>query len=198
MTIILNKEYWDFRWRFGDTGWDIGFPSPAIVEFVSQIENKNISILIPGCGNAYEAEKIFKLGFKNITLLDISSELTNKLNDKLIGFTDIKIVCSDYFDYNGEHDLVLEQTFFCALNPELREQYVRKTHQLLKNQGILAGLLFACEFDNPGPPFGGSIQEYENLFKPYFNIERLDFCEKSIEPRKGNEVFIQMRKVFTV
>ncbi|MBP6047706.1 MAG: hypothetical protein KA530_11585, partial [Ferruginibacter sp.] len=51
----LDREYWDAQWQNKTTGWDIGHASPAITEYMAQYKNKDAAILIPGCGNAYEA-----------------------------------------------------------------------------------------------------------------------------------------------
>ena len=52
----LDVAFWNNRWATGQTGWDIGYASPAITTYLQQYENKNAAILIPGCGNAHEAE----------------------------------------------------------------------------------------------------------------------------------------------
>jgi hypothetical protein len=52
----LDQEYWDTQYISNTTGWDLGEVSPPIKSYIDTIEDKNISILIPGCGNSYEAE----------------------------------------------------------------------------------------------------------------------------------------------
>jgi hypothetical protein len=47
-----------------------------------QVENKNVKILIPGCGNAHEAELLLEEGFKNITLLDIAPKACEIISKK--------------------------------------------------------------------------------------------------------------------
>ncbi len=51
----LDQEYWDFQYKANATGWDLGKVSPPIKEYIDTLEDKNISILIPGCGNSHEA-----------------------------------------------------------------------------------------------------------------------------------------------
>jgi len=48
-------------------------------------------------------------------------------------------------------------------------------------------------FEKEGPPFGGSKNEYEQLFNPLFNIMMIP-CTKSITPRVGTELFIELQK----
>ena len=80
----LDASYWSNRFEQEDTPWDIGFVSTPIKEYIDQLTDKNISILIPGCGNCYEAGYLLQNGFNNITLIDISPTLTKRLGKNLI------------------------------------------------------------------------------------------------------------------
>ena len=59
----LNENFWNNKYINNETGWDLKAPSTPLKEYIDQLENKNIRILIPGCGNAYEAEYLLKQGF---------------------------------------------------------------------------------------------------------------------------------------
>ena len=95
---------------------------------------------------------------------------------------------------NKTFDLVIEQTFFCALNPELRSNYVSKMETLLNPNGKIAGLLFDFPLTEAGPPFGGSENEYLKLFSEKFNIKTLEKAYNSIKPRKDTELFFIFEK----
>jgi SAM-dependent methyltransferase len=183
----LDADYWSNRYQQQQTGWDIGYGSTPLVEYLQSLKDKSISILIPGCGNAYEAEWLLQHGFTNVTVLDISPVLTAALEERFKG-QPIKILTGDFFEHKGQYDLILEQTFFCALDPSLRSKYVEQMHQLLKPEGKLVGVLFNREFEG-GPPFGGSKEEYETLFSQYLRIKKMELCYNSIPPRKGSELF---------
>jgi hypothetical protein len=99
----------------------------------------------------------------------------------------------DFFSHKGEYDLIIEQTFFCALPPVMRQKYVWKMHELLAKDGILAGLFFNRIFE-AGPPFGGSQQEYELLFKNAFDLITLKTSINSIAPRSNSELFFEFKK----
>ncbi|MCW5906425.1 MAG: methyltransferase domain-containing protein [Chitinophagales bacterium] len=192
----LDREFWDKHWRDNQTGWDMGAVSPPLKEYIDQLDAKDIAILIPGCGNTYEAEYLLQNGFTNVTVIDISPTLTAALQQKFgeaVGRT-IHIVCGDFFELNNAFDLILEQTFFCALSPKLRLKYVMKMHSLLKPGGKLVGLLFNKQFEQEGPPFGGTAQEYEMLFAPYFRFKTFEECRNSHPKRKGSELFINFVK----
>lgn len=191
---LVNGSYWDDRWQQAETGWDIGHAAPAITSFMQTVADKDIKILIPGCGNAYEAEALAQAGFTNITLLDISETLIQQLNEKYRDADAINVILDDFFKHEGRYDIILEQTFFCALNPALRQQYAVKAASLLSENGQITGVLFNRTFEQDGPPFGGSTEEYENYFGTLFEIKKMEACYNSIPPRKGSEVFINFKK----
>jgi hypothetical protein len=131
--------------------------------------------------------------FANVTVIDFAPTLVKNLQKKFKNNPNIKIVLGDFFIHQGNYDLIIEQTFFCALPPAMREQYVFKTHQLLSKGGKLAGLLFNKNFEG-GPPFGGSQAEYEQLFKDHFDFLKLELCQNSIFKRANSELFIKFQK----
>ena len=190
----MNKDYWNERYEQGQTGWDLGKASPPLENYIRQLDNKDLKILLPGCGNGYEALLMAELGFSNLTVLDIAPLAVEKLQHKLQSYPSVRILCEDFFEHVDSYDLILEQTFFFALPRSMRKQYVQKMAELLAPQGKLVGLLFASEFDKAGPPFGGTTEEYLPLFNPYFKSEILEPCHNSIRPRQGNELFVKWVK----
>lgn len=60
---MSDSEFWEDRWASEQTGWDIGSAAPALVEYFKTIKNRDAFILIPGCGNAYEAEWLVENGY---------------------------------------------------------------------------------------------------------------------------------------
>ncbi|HUH74973.1 MAG TPA: methyltransferase [Chitinophagales bacterium] len=192
--IELDQKFWNTLWENKITHWDIGYPSPAITEFMSKFPDKDASILIPGCGNAYEAEFLVKNGFNDITLIDIAPIAVNYIQEKFANYSQIKIFCEDFFEHDKKYDLIIEQTFFCALDPKKRNDYARHSASLLNPNGKIVGLMFEKDFGKPFPPFGGSQEEYIKTFEPYFEINSMEKCENSIPPRVGTELFVHLTK----
>jgi SAM-dependent methyltransferase len=190
----LGQNFWNDQYIAQSTGWDLGQVSPPLKAYIDQINDKNIKILIPGCGNSYEAEYLLEQGFNNVNLIDIAPELVDRLKTKFKSKPQINIILGDFFEHEGEYDLILEQTFFCALDPILRKNYVQKMADLLKNGGKIAGLLFSRIFEIAGPPFGGTIEEYQELFKEKFDFKIFDACYNSFDKRSGNELFVILVK----
>ncbi len=189
----LDDKYWNAQYNTNEIGWDLGEVSPPIKSYIDNLRNKNLKILIPGCGNTYEAEYLLQQGFTDITVIDIAETLVTSLNKKFKNNSYLKIILGDFFEHKNEYDLIIEQTFFCALPPTLRQRYVWKMHQLLKENGLLVGLLFNRTFE-VGPPFGGSLNEYQNLFSNSFEFVQMIACLNSATPRANTELFIVLKK----
>jgi methyl halide transferase len=189
----LNQTYWNNRYVKNETGWDIGYSSQSILNYFLNKIDKNVQIAIPGCGTSYEGYDLWKSGFQNISLLDLAPSAKTEFLNRFPDFPEDKYVVMNFLDISDTFDFVIEQTFFCALHPSERENYVKKMHSILNKGGILVGLLFGVEMEG-GPPFGGNISEYERLFTPYFDILTLEWCDQSITARAGRELFVQLIK----
>ena len=190
----LDKKFWNDRYLAETIGWDVGYPTPPLTQYIDSLENKNMKILVPGAGHGHEVIYLHQNGFKNVWVCDWSEEALEHLHQQIPDFPKERLICDDFFHLDLQFDLILEQTFFCALNPNLREKYVEKVSNLLKIDGKLAGILFSINFNKPNPPYGGTFDEYNKLFKDTFIIEKMETAYNSIPPRAGNEFFITMRK----
>ena len=189
----LENEYWSQRYEEGRTGWDIGYPSTPIKEYVDQLGEKQVKILIPGAGNAYEAGYLFEQGFEQVYVLDISSLPLQQFKKRYPSFPEAQLIKGNFFEHAGTYDLIIEQTFFCSFPPtsENRTAYAKKMSSLLKPGGKLVGLWFTMPLtgDMEKRPFGGSKEEYVGYFEPHFHVHSLTPCYNSIPPRQGNELF---------
>lgn len=190
----LGETYWNNQYVASETGWDLGEVSPPLKAYIDQLTNKNLRILIPGCGNTYEAEYLLQQEYTDITVIDIAPTLVNQLKEKFADNPNIKIILGDFFEHRGEYDLILEQTFFCAIIPPLRKDYVAKMNELLSPNGKLVGVLFDREFEQQGPPFGGCKCQYEPMFEKDFNFKTIELCYNSFVKREGTELFINIQK----
>ncbi len=190
----LDGNYWSNRYLTGTAAWDLGQVSPPLQNYIDQVADKNIRILIPGCGNTHEADYLLKKGFTDITVIDIAPALVTQLKEKYEGNPHIKIILGDFFKHEGEYDLILEQTFFCAIDPSLRKDYVAKMPELLAHKGKLVGVLFNRQFEEQGPPFGGTQSEYEPMFIKDFIVKAFEPCYNSFAKRKDTELFINLVK----
>ncbi|HQV33085.1 MAG TPA: methyltransferase domain-containing protein [Calditrichia bacterium] len=188
-----EEQFWSERYRARKLSWDIGYPSTPIREYIDQLSDKSIAILVPGAGNGYEVEYLYRRGFRNTTILDISPFPLEEFSGRLPEFPRGQILRENFFEHQGRYDLVLEQTFFCSFRPaaENRMAYARKMWDLLNPGGKLVGLWFRFPVFRNGenPPYGGSREEYLAYWEPFFEIKTFEVCHNSIKPRLGNELF---------
>lgn len=190
---LLDKQYWDHRYLMNEMGWDIGYPSTPLKSYIDQLNDKNLRILVPGAGNAYEVEHLFRQGFLNTFMLDWSEMAIANFKKRMPGFPDGQLLREDFFEHKGQYGLILEQTFFSALHPNQRKGYARHMQRLLQPVGRLVGVLFDDPLFQDHPPFGGNKDEYLPVFKPYFEIEKFETCYNSIPERQGRELFISLK-----
>jgi hypothetical protein len=204
----LNAEYWQERWTNEQTGWDIGHPNHGLIAEVKSRFPKTSKILIPGAGRGHEAEALWEEGYLNTyvcdwapeafeslakseVLLRVQREVPPKAGAKTFLTPEeakSRLIVADFFTLEGSYDLLLEQTFFCAIDPSQREQYVEQAAHLLKPLGMWMGIFFDCHFPTEGPPFGGDKETYRRLFEKHFEITKLERFEGSIGPRLGKEL----------
>ncbi|MEC4005279.1 SAM-dependent methyltransferase [Flavobacterium sp. SUN052] len=185
----LTSAYWEQRYKDNETGWDVGKITYPLKEYIDQIEDKSLKILIPGAGNSYEFEYLLKNKFENVSVLDFAQAPLDNIQKRIPNCKPEQLIKSDFFEHQSQYDLIIEQTFFCALEPSLRKNYVQKMKSLLQPNGKLVGLLFQFPLTEVGPPFGGSKEEYISLFEKDFDIKILETANNSIKPREGNELF---------
>ncbi len=190
----LSQQYWNSLYTSKNTGWDIGYVSTPIKEYFDQLVDKNKRILIPGAGKAWEAEYIYNLGFKNLFVLDFSEKAIREFKNRCPWFPEDQIIFEDFFKHNQTYDLIVEQTFFSSILRDTRQLYVNQIFNLLADEGSFMGILFNHEFNFEGPPFGGTIDEYKQLFTNHFDFKVFETANNSIVPRNGREVFLLLRK----
>lgn len=197
---VNTAEFWQNRYDDGATGWDIGTVSPPLQTYIDHLlakgVSKDVQILIPGAGNAHEAAYLHQQGFTHVLVLDFARQPLENFERDHPDFPKPHLIQADFFGLDPsqyQFDYIVEQTFFCAIDPSRREAYAKQMAKLLKPTGELFGVLFDRQFKQ-SPPFGGNIENYRTLFSRYFTIVTLEPCHNSIAPRQGSEVFVRLRQ----
>ncbi len=191
---INNVKYWQGKYLENSTKWDLGAVSPPLKIYFDGLSNKELKILIPGAGNAHEAEYLHEIGFNNVFIAEWAPKAIADFKNRLPSFPTENIIEGDFFEIQDSFDLIVEQTFFCALTPDLRTKYVDKVHSLLTTDALFIGLFFNVTFEK-GPPFGGNEEEYRTLFASKFHISKMEKALNSIAPRQGSELFFEMKAI---
>lgn len=185
----LSPDYWEQRYLEEDSPWLLHEVSPPLKSYIDQLTDHSLRILIPGGGYGDEWYYLIQKGFKESYLLDFSAHTIEQVSQRFPDAPTDHLICDDFFEHQGTYDLIIEQTFFCALDPELRSAYVQKCYELLGENGKLVGVYFDFPLTEKGPPFGGSAQEYRQRLLPYFEIQTLERCYNSVEKRAEKELF---------
>lgn len=195
----MQESYWRQRWQNQETGWDIKAPSQPLVAYLEQIHahKRNLSVLVPGCGSGYEALYMLEAGYTDVTMLDFAHEaiarLEAQLNAQPLPWKHaIKPTLADFYQHQGQYDLIIEQTFLSTVPPEGRLDYARQMARLLKPDGKLVGVVFNELRIGAEPPFSATKADYLAMFEPFFEVLQFELCYNSIAPRAGTEFFIML------
>ena len=149
-----SSPYWDDLWKGGvpaGAAFDAPEGCAALRDFLaSTTEALGGVALVPGCGRGHDAIALAdKLG--RCVALDLSGhavaaakawhdERESPSRDK------VDFVQGDFFDFEGgPFDVIFDCTFLCALHPDARERWAKRTDALLKPGGLLISLVFPLE-----------------------------------------------------
>lgn len=190
---VDTPGYWEDRYLTGDFPWDLGHPSGPLLHYMRQLADKRLRILIPGGGAGHELAWLHHHGFANAVMLDFAPYAVQRVRSQYPQVPEHAVIEGDFFAHQGQYDLVLEQTFYCAIDPARRDGYMQHMATLVRPGGTLAGVWFAFKFDPAvGPPYGGSPLEYHQRMSPWFRLTRLvNPCPDSEPARAGKEVWLE-------
>jgi SAM-dependent methyltransferase len=183
-----TREGWAALWSEGLTLWDLGAPTAALLdELDSEIAVGSLvpaacSVLIPGCGSAYDVRAIAERGFRHVLGVDICEEAITRahgiVGKELLetGAAALRVV--DFFDEAAippaSFDFVFDYTMFCAITPAQRAGWGTRMATLLRPGGSLLTLAFPLAPDEvaadpmaAGPPHPVSIAEYRRVLEPH-------------------------------
>ena len=198
MNEVNHSQFWEDIYLENDTGWDL----KGVTPFFDSISNELIQgkVCILGCGRGYDAIMFAEKGF-DVTAVDFAPTPISELNKLAIQKSVIiTTVQDDIFSlvekFPDTFDYVIEQTCFCAIDPNRRKEYETLVRTILKPGGKLVGLWFPLDKSQKegGPPFGTTIYEVKSIFNSGWKIEKENFPSQSVEPRKGREKLIIFKK----
>jgi len=167
---------WDQRYIEDDTPWDKGSHAP-ILEWL--LENKSVlfdnkkTAIAPGCGTGHDAFLLAQHGVPTVGF-DISQTALDEAA-KRYQHENLSWQVGDLFaDLPSNHyDLIWEHTCYCAIHPSERDAYIEAMHNSLAHNGMLLGVFFldTGRPDGEGPPYRTSLEELEDKFSSWFNLE---------------------------
>ena len=196
---VNSPQGWDKLYIDNNTGWDLGQPTPVFTNIAKDIRPGNLCIL--GCGHGYDAIMFSQNGF-NVTAVDFAPTPIKYINDKARELSlDIITIQENIFSLSprldNHFDYIIEQTCFCAIDPQKRKAYHDLVYNLLKPGGTIIGLWFPIgkSLSEGGPPFAVSEKEVKLLFNYKWDMKKEEFPNNSIESRLGREKLIIFKKL---
>ena len=193
---------WEEHYQNQETPWDKGDPSPGLVDFLAEAPLTG-RVLVPGCGLGHDVRAISAASpAAAVVGLDIAPSAVEQANQ--IGRVGAETFQEgDLFalapDLAGSFDWVWEHTCFCAIDPSMRDDYVRSVREALKPGGQLVGVFYLDPYDEEhrvddgGPPFGVSLEELESRFGDAFEIVSSWVPARAYEGRESRERMLVMR-----
>lgn len=192
-----GAEFWDQRYRDSFMPWDAGRTPRALLEFLA-CEPRPLSVLLPGCGTAYEARSFAAAGH-TARAIDFSPAAIEHARAAL--GPDAELVhLADFFtdDTGAPFDVIYERAFLCALPPALWPRYAARVAELLAPEGRLVGFFFgdvgsrmgvtsAPFADRRGPPFPLAPGELDALLGARFERIADRMVDDSISVFAGRE-----------
>jgi SAM-dependent methyltransferase len=198
---VDRSSDWDAMYAAGEDRWDLGGPSPPLVAAIGRGEIEPPGrALVPGCGAGHDARLLAARGFET-TGVDFAPRAIREARRlaAAAGVDGVRFERRDLFRlpraFDAAFDLAFEQTCFCAIRPDRRDDYVRALHRSLRPGGLLLGLFFVIRPEE-GPPFGTTPEEVRHRFvsRGSFLLEGARVPAESAAPRQGREWLAFLRK----
>ncbi|WLI89537.1 methyltransferase domain-containing protein [Massilia sp. R2A-15] len=187
----LTPAFWDERFERGFTPWNRGGVPQALRDFAARAGAK--TVLIPGCGAAYELAFLSELGW-DATAIDFSPAAVATAKAGL-GKWAGRVVEADFFKYAPSKplDMIYERAFLCALPRAMWPQVAARWAELLAPGALLAGFFF---FDTvaKGPPFGITRERLDELLSTNFECIEDAAVSDSIPVFEGKERWMIWRR----
>lgn len=209
---IAQSDWWSELYRTGDTRWDSGGPHHLMDLLIPPMKLTRLRVLVLGCGAGHDAAWWEKRGHI-VTGVDFSDEALSRARELYGESETLRWVKGDVFqlpqNWTSRFDVIFENTMFCAVPPERREDLVRTWWRLLSPRGRVVG--FALVMDKLfGPPYGTSEWELRqrlleaparsanrtasHLRRPRFHPLLWKREQNSVEKRLGHELFFAVER----
>jgi len=164
---------WEQLYQEGDTNWDKGEPSPGLVDWLAEHgANGSGSTLVPGCGFGHDVQAWAHAGYEAVGY-DVAPAAVKGARERIPENLDkATFRLGDFLEDKpfATFDFVFEHTFFCAIDPTRRDDYVEAVHRWLKPGGQLLAVHYFLPKKADGPPFGVDREEILTRFSPRLEL----------------------------
>lgn len=175
----MDKNYWDNIYKSKsetDVSWFQGVPKKSL-ELISELNlNPDDSIIDIGGGDSHLVDHLLDIGFKNLSVLDISSAALKKAKERLGERAgQVKFIASDITKFQPTEKYKLwhdRATFHFLTKAEDVKAYLEIANRAIADDGYL----IVSTFSKTGPEkcSGLPITQYSDadlklLFETYFS-----------------------------
>jgi SAM-dependent methyltransferase len=197
---VNDPAFWAAHYRAGSDRWDLGGPTPSLVEYLARSAPPRGRVAVPGCGRGHDIRVLARLGYE-VHGFDFAPDAVSAARNLAAreGLT-VTIGERDVFGLGADHaaafDGVWEYTSFCAVDPTRRPDYVEVVATILKPGGWLLACFFPVRdvVAAVGPPFSATRAEIERLFAPHFAFEETRVPATSADGRAVLEWLVRARR----
>ena len=188
---------WEERYQDHDVQWDKGEPSPGLVDWLEEHGDEHGGkVIVPGCGFGHDVRAWAKSGFdcQGVDIAPSAIKGAKSQTPDLITNAIFRI--GNFLDEEPleTFDFVFEHTFFCAIDPSRRTDYLQAVLRHLKPNGQLLAVHYILPKDEEGPPFGTDKEEVLHLFSPRLKLIG-DWIPRSFPHRKDLEHMFLWRRL---
>jgi 2-polyprenyl-3-methyl-5-hydroxy-6-metoxy-1,4-benzoquinol methylase len=170
------KEHWENVWtrkKSNEVSWYQQYPKTSIDLILSTNPSKDAKIIDVGGGDSNLTDKLLELGFKNITVLDISAKALERSKERLGKKADsINWIYCDIreFDSQKRYDVWHDRALLHFLTDE---QDMQKYVEMIRKHVNDKGHVIISSFSTRGPMMcsGLNTRQYseESMKKLFFN-----------------------------
>lgn len=198
MEKLNAKEHWENVFhtkKFNEVSWYQENPKTSIKLILSTHPDKDARIIDVGGGDSNLIDKLLELGFKNISVLDVSLKALEKAQQRLgLKSRLVRWINSDIreFKTNERFNIWHDRALFHFLTSEKDiKKYVELVRKYLKPEYFLIIATFSLK--GPKKCSGLDIRQYseDSMKKLFSDFEHIkSFEEEHITPWEDSQIFI--------
>ncbi len=186
---------WEAKYQAKDAYWDHGAAAPGLEDFLAaHSELVRGTVLVPGCGTGHDVRAWARAGWHAVgldiapTAIELARERTAQAG------LAAQFQLGDFLrdEPKTTFDWVFEHTFFCAIEPNLRDTYQQALRRWLA-PGVYYLAVNYMITDDGGPPFRVTRQELWERFSPEFELLQ-EWEPRSYPHRTGRERMFWWRR----
>ncbi|HEX2437602.1 MAG TPA: methyltransferase domain-containing protein [Methylomirabilota bacterium] len=198
MARVSTPDFWDGLYDTGGDGWDLGQPSPPLVDVVEHTPPPRGRVAVVGCGRGHDARFLARHGYDvvgyDFSPIAVTAARALARRDGVTVTFEQRDIFTLGRDAAHAFDGVWEYTCYCAIDPARRDEYVRTIAAIVRPGGWLLACFFPLRAVTAGPPFPVTRAELRRRFAGSFRFERAQPPLRSARGRLGREWLVFARR----